>query len=77
MDFLVGQGLDRMFDENEIEVGHAQGIGLGASGIGKLGGRKRCHGNTGFFKEDAVVHTARGAGASIRQRFNDDIALLL
>lgn len=76
MHFRLGQRLDRVFNKNQTEIRHAKGIGLGPTGIGEFRGGKGGNRNAGFFKKDAVVHTARGAGASIGQGFNDNVALL-
>ncbi len=75
--FLWSKRLDGMFHQDHLKSREPQGLCLSACGIGEFRGSKNCSRLPGLFKEDAVVHTARGARASIGQRFNDEVTLLL
>ena len=65
MYFLRCQRLDWMFDKDYFEVRQTQCFRLCECGIGEFRSRKHCRRDTGFFKKDAVVHTARGTRPSI------------
>ena len=72
--FFVGAILDGVGDEDASGI-KSQGGGLG---IGCFSERLGCDKDSGYaarFQVGRVVHTARCAGPSIRQAFDDDIAL--
>ncbi len=66
MHLLLIERLDRMLDQNHVVIGHAQRISLRPGRIGELGRGEGGDRYAGFLKENAIVHTARCARASIR-----------
>ncbi len=76
MHFFWCEGLNRMLNQDDFEVRQTQRFRLCECGIGEFRSRKHCRRDTGFFKKDSVVHTARGTRPSIGQRFYQEVALL-
>ena len=69
--------LDGMLNQNRFVLSHAEGRALGMGSAnefrsGHIRGR-----DTLFFKVDNIVRTARYAGPSIAEGFDDRVAFLL
>ncbi len=75
---LFGQlGLNRMGNQDWLVPGETQSGTLGVGGGQKLGGCNISGRNSVFFKTHDIVRTARNAGSSIAEGFNDRVAPLL
>ena len=72
--FLIGAILHRMRHEHIGRVG-AQTLRLHGSGIDELGRSNTHRRNSAGFEIRKVMRTARRAGASVSQAFDDDIHL--
>jgi hypothetical protein len=70
-EFLIGAILHRMRDEYIRRIG-AECLGLHRGGINELGGRDSDRRNSAGFEIREVMRTARRAGASVSQSFDDD-----
>ena len=70
--FGVGAILHRVRHENISRVG-AKGLRLDGGGVDKLGGRDTNRWDSAGLEIRQVMRTARRAGASVRQPFDDDI----
>jgi hypothetical protein len=70
--FLIGAILHRMRHEHISRVG-AQTLRLHGSGIDELGGGNTDRRNSAGFEICEVMRTARRAGASVSQAFDDEI----
>ena len=64
-----------MGHEDACDVGKTQGFGLGVCRFFEDARRDEDRGNSERFEVDRVVHTARRAGASIREGFDHEPAL--
>ena len=84
IDDLVGQGADFvlsfwlnwMLHQDRLVLGHAQGRALRMCGANKFRGRYICGRDAFFFKVYYIVRTARNAGPSIAQGFDDGVTFL-
>ena len=65
-----------MLHENWLVLWHAQSGTLGMGGFDELGGRDISGRNPLLFQGDDIVRTARDAGPSIAEGFDDRVALL-
>ena len=65
-----------MLNQDDFEVRQTQCFCLCERGVGEFCSRKHRRRDTGFFKKDAVVHTARGTRPSIGKGFYQEVALL-
>ena len=65
-----------MRDEDSADLFESEAFGLVAGGLDELRGGDEDAGLALQFEEDGVVHTARRAGSSISERFDDEVALL-
>ena len=74
LQFLIGAILHRMRHEHIGRVG-PQTLRLHGSGIDELGGGNTDRRNSAGFEIREVMRTARRAGASVSQAFDDDINL--
>ena len=74
LQFLVGAILHRMRHENVSGVG-AQTLRLHCRGVDELGGGNADRRNSAGFEICKVMRTARRAGASISQTFDDQVHL--
>jgi hypothetical protein len=74
LQFFIGAILHRMRHEHVSRVG-AQAFRLHGSGIDELGSGDTDRRNSAGFKIRKVMRTARRAGASVSQSFNDDVHL--
>lgn len=77
VEFVVGLILNRVGDKDGLEIRASERGGLHARRLPEL---FRGHGNRRdafVFQSDRIVHTARGAGASIGQGFNNALHLCL
>ena len=72
--FLVTAILDRMRDKDAGAL-HPEGTCLFLGRVDELRGGNKCRANPAFFQICKVVHTARGARASISESFNDSFTL--
>ena len=70
--FLIGAILHRMRHEHISRVS-AQTLGLHGSGIDELGGGDTDRRNSAGFEIRKVMRTARRAGASVGQAFDDEV----
>lgn len=75
-DLIFGLGLDGMFDEDRLVLGHTQGGALGVGGANEFGRSHISGRDTLFFKMNNIVRTARNAAPSITEGFDDSIAFL-
>ena len=75
LDFLVGQGAERVLDHDQSEIAHAERIALHLRLVQELRGDDNCGGAAGGFQSDAVMRTARRARPSVADRGQDDVAL--
>lgn len=73
--FLVGAA-DGVVQEGEGEVGEAEGFGDHLAGGLEGGGAEDQGGFAGLLEDDAVMHTACGAGASIADGGDEEIDVL-
>jgi hypothetical protein len=74
LQFLIGTILHRMRNEHIGRVG-AQTLRLHGSSIDELGGGDTDRRNSAGFEIRKVMRTARRAGASVSQSFDDDVHL--
>ena len=58
LDFLVGQGAERVLDHDQSEIAHAERIALHLRLVQELRGDDNCGGAAGGFQSDAVMRTA-------------------
>ena len=72
-DFILGLGLNRMRHQNRLILRHPQRRALGVGRADKFRGGDVGRWDTVFFKVDDIVRTARDAGPSIAEGFNDGI----
>ena len=70
--FLIGAVLHRMRHEHIGRVG-AQSLGLDCGGIDEFGGGNTDRRNSAGFEIRKVMRTARRAGASVGQAFDDEV----
>ncbi len=74
LQFVIGPILHRMRNEHVRGIG-AKPFRLHSGGIDELGGGDTDRRNSVGLKIRQVMRTARRAGASVRQPFDDDIHL--
>jgi hypothetical protein len=74
LQFVIGPILHRMRHEHIRRVG-SQRLRLRGGGIDKLSGGDTDRRNSVGFEIREVMRTARRAGASVRQPFDDDVHL--
>ena len=72
-DFILGLGLNRMRHQNRLILRHPKRRALGIGRADKFRGGDVGRWDTVFFKVDDIVRTARDAGPSIAEGFNDGI----
>jgi hypothetical protein len=75
IEFSLREVGNRMGHLQEFVVWHTPGLCHGPASCFKYIGDDRSGGNTMFFKQNAVEHTARAARASITNASDDDIAV--
>lgn len=76
-DFVLGLRLNRMLNKDRLVLRHAQGRTLGVGSANEFGGGHVRGWDALFFKVDNIVRTARNAGPSIAERFDDRITFFL
>jgi hypothetical protein len=74
LQFFIGAILHRMRHKHVRRVG-PQTLRLHRSGIDELGSRNTNRRNSAGFEIRKVMRTARRAGASVSQAFDDDVHL--
>jgi hypothetical protein len=74
LQFVIGPVLHRMRNEHVGWIG-AEPLRLDGGGIDELGGGDTDRRNSAGFEIREVMRTARRAGASVRQSFDDDVHL--
>jgi len=72
--FVIGPVLHRMRNEHVSRIG-AQRLRLTGGGIDELGGGDTDRRNSAGFEIREVMRTARRAGASVRESFDNDVHL--
>ena len=70
LEFVIGAVLHRMWHEHIRRIS-AQCFGLGRGGVNELGGGDTNRRDTVGLEIRQVMRTARRAGASVRQPFDD------
>ena len=74
LQFVIGPVLHRVRDENISRIG-AKRLGLRGGGIDELGGGDTDRRNSVGLEIRQVMRTARRAGASVGQPFDDQVHL--
>jgi len=74
LQFVIGPVLHRVRNEHIGRIG-AKRLRLTGGGIDKLGGGDTDRRNSAGFEIREVMRTARRAGASVSQSFDDDVHL--
>ena len=72
-DFVLGLGLNRVRDQDRLILRHPKRGALGIGRTDKFRSGDVCRWDTVFFKVDDIVRTARDAGPSIAEGFDDGI----
>jgi hypothetical protein len=75
-DFLLRLRLNRVLDEDRFVLGHAERCALGMGSTDEFGGCDIGGRDSLLFKVDNIVRTARNAGPSIAERFDNGVTLL-
>ena len=76
-DFFLRLWLDGMLNQNRFVLRHAESRALRMGSANEFGRRHIRGRDALFFKVDYIVRTARNAGPSIAEGFDDRIALFL
>lgn len=75
VDLGVGQGAERMVDDDRRQIGQAQRVALHQRLVQKLAGDDDRRRAAQGFETDGVMRTARRARASIADRRENDVVL--
>jgi hypothetical protein len=68
LDFGLGQGAERVLDDDRQQIWHAERVALHLGLVPKFAGDDDRRRAAQGFESDGIMRTARGAGASIADR---------